>query len=271
LLDLAQIYEQEHVLADGRAPALWRKCTCRAEWAGFPDDWKPRRAVGGQGNGGIVFPWIGRNYEPGGVVVLGINLRDASGLYVEYEIAARQLEVLAAGGYKVHNSWWAYRSARSAAAALRSLAGADEFDIENPSELAPVLDATARLQAVKCSSRDGARSARTAEMNANCPPRYLARALAVLRPAVLVSFGLETWYAIERIGQVDESIGGEHFSRSTVCVEGIEFEMVWLHHPAAVGRDAWRLSHELLLDNLHAQPIGSQPRRRRRSSPGDTT
>src|SRR3954453_9433673 len=132
LLDLARIYEGERVLVDGSAPALWRKCACRADcWAAFPDEWKPRRRAGGYGNGGIIFPWIGKDYDPGGgVAVLGINLRDASGLYVEYQIASWQLEVLGDGGYKVHNSWWAYRSARTAAAALRSLAGANELDIE---------------------------------------------------------------------------------------------------------------------------------------------
>ena len=75
--------------------------------------------------------------------------------------------------------------------------------------------------------------------------------------AVLVSLGLETWYAIARIGEIDESVGGEHFSRSRVRIDEIEFEMVWLHHPASIGRDGWQRSYALLLDNLRSQPLAS--------------
>lgn len=255
LASIAKIYEEESVLVDGEALPLWRDCACAAPcWAAFPEEWQPGRDLGDPWNGGIVLPWIGQYYEAGGVVVLGINLREASGLYVEYEIARRQLERLRAGHMKAHGSWWAYRSTRSAAAVLRSMAGNPDLDVADPVELAGTLDETSRLQAVKCSSKDGARSARTPEMKSNCPPRYLRRELAVVRPAALISFGQEAWRAVEVIGKIDESVGGEDFSRSTVRVDEVSFEMVWLHHPSSVGY-LWQRSFDLLLTNLRRHPI----------------
>ena len=38
-------------------------------------------------------------------------------------------------------------------------------------------------------------------------------------------------------------------------IDEIEFEMVWLHHPASIGRDGWQRSYALLLDNLRSQPL----------------
>ncbi len=259
---LARIYEDLGVVVSNQALPLWRDCPCGAPcWAALPETWQPGRDPADPAdpsNGGIVLPWLGRGYRPGGVVVLGVNLREASGMYVEYEIARTQPAWLKAGCKKPHNSWWAYRSCRSAAAVLRSIAGAraEELDVAEPEELAEVLDTTARVQAVKCSSKDGARSERTDEMNANCPPRCLRRELAVLRPAALVAFGDETWSAMERIGQIDEAVGGTDFSRSIVHVDGHEFEMVWLRHPSSVGR-RWERSFELLLGNLAAAPLRS--------------
>jgi hypothetical protein len=258
LADITAIYEEERVLRNGEALPLWRDCTCAEPcWRAFPKAWRPGRGAADTRSGAILFPWIGKDYDQGGVVVLGINLRDASDLYVEYEIAWKQLQTLEAGGMKPHGSWWAYRSARSAAAVLRSIAGERDLDVEDPAVLAEVLDATARLQAIKCSARDGARSARTPEMSRNCPPRYLRREIRVVRPSVLVSFGYEAWDAIEAIGHIDESVGHASFSRSLVRVDDLAFEMVWLHHPSAPGT-LWQKSFDLLLENLEHHPVGGR-------------
>jgi hypothetical protein len=190
--------------------------------------------------------------------VVGVKLREASGLFVEYEIAHGQLELLEAGGQKPHNSWWAYRSARTAAAAQRSLAGHPAVDVVEPAELAAVLDATARVQAVKCSAKDGVHSARIAEMSNNCPPRYLRRELAILESAVVVAFGMRSGNAIELIGEIHETVGGASFSRSKVIVDELSFSMVWLRHPAAPG-SLWEESFELLLRNLREDPLRSPP------------
>jgi hypothetical protein len=255
LMSLARIYEQESVLDGDDASPLWDSCRCAEScWAAFPQDWQPGRDPADPWNGGILFPWIGAQYAVGGVTVLGINLRDASGLFVEYEIASTQFECFEAGHERPHGSWWAYRSMRSAAAVLRSMAGDAQLDVQDPVALAPVLDETARVQAVKCSSKDGARSARTPEMNANCPSRYLRRELGVLRPRVLIGFGMEVWDAVDGIAEIDESVWGDDFSRSVVRIDDLAFEMLWLHHPASVG-DTWQRSFELLKSNLSEQPI----------------
>lgn len=252
---LTRIYEDELVLADGRALPLWSACACGPDcWRGLPESAKPDRHRDDSSNGGIVLPWVGAHYAPGGVAVLGVNLREASGLFVEYEIASGQLEHLSAGGYKPHGSWWAYRTARSAAAVMRSMAKEAVIDVTDPAHLTTMLDGIARVQAVKCSPEGVGRSDRTHAMDANCPPRYLGRELAVLRPRALMAFGQETWDAIERTGVIEESVWGDDFSRSSVSVEDLSFEMFWLHHPADIG-DRWQRSHNLLLSTLQQRPI----------------
>lgn len=259
LVELALIYEEEGVLKGGKSLPLWDVCACAEPcWSAFPDKWKPGKDPGDPWNGGIMLPWIGGEYRPGEVVTVGINLREASGLYIEYEIASGQLDALSAGHEKPHGSWWAYRSARSAAAVLQSISGHhDALDVANPVTLAAVLDQTARLQAVKCSSKDGTSSARTPEMRSNCPSRYLKRELAALRPRAIVSFGQETWDAISLIATIDERVAGEHFSRSTVHLNDLEirFDMVWLHHPSDRGTGRWQQSFDLLLRNLRDDPL----------------
>jgi uracil-DNA glycosylase len=90
------------------------------------------------------------------------------------------------------------------------------------------------------------------------PPRYLRRELAVLRPGLLVCFGQPSWDSIEAIATIDESVGGEDFSRSTVQLENLTFEMVWLHHPSYL-YELWERSYQLLLGNLRARPMSKTP------------
>jgi uracil-DNA glycosylase len=138
------------------------------------------------------------------------------------------------------------------------MAGHEDLDVTDPRALAATLDATARVQSVKCSARDNARSQRTKPMRENCPPRYLRRELAVLRPGLLVCFGQPSWDSIEAIATIDESVGGEDFSRSTVQLENLTFEMVWLHHPSYL-YEPWERSYQLLLGNLRARPMSKTP------------
>jgi hypothetical protein len=258
LCELASIYKDEGVLVDGGALPLWSDCACSPScWARIPEDWRPGYDAEDPWNGEIFLPWLGEHYEPHGVAVLGINLRNASGLYVEYEIAYRQLDSLENGRERLDHSPWAYRSIRSAAALLRSLARETELDEEDPTKLVGVLDSIARLQSVKCSPKDGGRSARPAAMGRNCPPRYLRRELGVLRPSVLISFGLDAWYAMEAIGTIDESVEGPNFSRSTVTVDDLSFEMFWLNHPSAP-EGYWVTSHGALLEELRKHPLAGR-------------
>jgi len=161
LLALSGIYRTEGVLVGGTALPLWDACPSAAPcWAPFPDTWRPGRDPDDEQTGGMILPWVGEHYAPGGVVILGINLKNASGLYIEYKIAREQRRELLAGRERIHNSVWAYRSLRSAAAVMRSMAGREDLDVADPRQLATVLDTIARVQAVKCSAKDGRRSAR---------------------------------------------------------------------------------------------------------------
>jgi hypothetical protein len=92
-------------------------------------------------------------------------------------------------------------------------------------------------------------------MRANCPPRYLRRELAVLQPAARRRLRtLEAWDAVERIGRIEESVGGADFSRSVVRLDDLAFDMTWLHHPSTSG-GRWQRSFELLLGNLAQNPV----------------
>ena len=253
---LKAIYKDEGVFRSGEALRLWDSCRCaKSCWEGLSDDLKPGFDDADSDLGAIPLPWVGEFYEPRGVVVVAINLHRASGFYIEYEIAAEQLRVLASGGKRPHGGPLAYGSARAASAVLESAAGRSGHIFEAADELAMVLDRTARLQAVKCSRNDHL-SPRTDSMKTNCPPLYLRRELAVLKPSVVVNLGNEAWDAIDAIGDIDESVPGDHFSRSRVRVEDLSFEMVWLHHPAA-RNGLWEVSLDLLLSNLAEHPIGT--------------
>jgi hypothetical protein len=255
---LLGIYEDAGVMGAGDGLPLWHACACASScWASVPPEWRPGWNPTHEGDGAIALPWIGRHYEPGGIAVLGINLREASGLFVEWEIAYGQFLALETGGQRAHGSPWAERSCRAAAAVFRSQAGRPDLDADDARELARTLDRIARLQTVKCSPRDGGRSGRTDPMKCDCPPRYLRRELAVLRPGVLLSFGLETWDAVDLMGSIDESVGNEYFSRSAVTIDDLTLEMLWLNHPSGRG-DRWQASYRLMLEELTLRPCSQR-------------
>ncbi|MGO9956201.1 MAG: hypothetical protein ACLP50_09525 [Solirubrobacteraceae bacterium] len=258
---LAAIYEHEGVIRDGEALPLWGTCRCRTScWRGIPDERKPGCPAADSDLGAIPLPWVGQHYSSGGVAVLAINLNNASGLYVEYENAWHQLTTFETGGKRPQGSPLPYGSAQAAAAVLRSRAGKQELLVDDSRELVNVLDSIARVQAIKCSVSDH-RSTRTPAMRANCPPRYLPRELALLKPSVLISLGDEPWSAMEPF-VVDEPVWGDHFSRSILAMDGAIVEMFWLHHPSGPN-ELWKSSLQLLIENLRncpASPPACDPR-----------
>jgi uracil-DNA glycosylase len=198
-------------------------------------------------------------------VVLGVNLNNASGLLVEYDIAINgpdsQLEALRAGKMKPHGSWWAYRSLRSATAVLRSLDGDPVRDEADPVVLADALPRISRLQTVKCSPQDDARSSRTVNMRANCPPKFLQRELEILDPSAVVAFGNESWAALDSIGMMRTTTDGPNVWRALLTHDDRAREVFWLPHPASNG-SLWEKSHKALLASLRKRPAvtsGSRP------------
>ena len=126
--------------------------------------------------------------------------------------------------------------------------------------LAEALNSSTRLQAVKCSPRtQRSRRDPRGAMDRLCPPRYLRQELALLRPGTVIAFGYPPWTALDALAvRHEESIGGEHFARARMQIDGLAFELFWLQHPSGRG-DRWKQSLSLLLDELRARPAGSAP------------
>ena len=251
----AGLYEREGVLVNGVALPLWMECkSSDACWARVPDRWRPRTEDEQQQSGGMPLPWVGLNYDRGGVLTLGINLNDASGLDMELGLGEDQLRELKAGRKRIHGSMWAYRSARSVAAVMRWKAGRTDLDVTSPEEIAAALDASARLQTVKCSPRNDAYSRPTDAMRCNCPPRYLKQELAVLRPDTILAFGQPPWDALDSIGVIREEYQDDDYSRCLVRIDDLDCELIWLHHPAKPPGNMWARSYERMLADLARHP-----------------
>jgi len=256
LARVAGLYERTGLIADGRTPALW-KCCPRSEdcWRAALDS-RPRDV---RGRAGVTLPWIGPEYREGGVAVLLINLRDAGGLFAEYEITCEtsgegsQLNELAAGKRKALGSRAAYGSARSAAAIQDWIAGDEICDREDPRELVPALKSTVRLQAVKCSPQDGRRSSPTPEMAANCPALLLERELAILKPRCVLTLGEAPWLAIKQLpGYTEDDDWTDRFSCGHWHSQACEHIVFSLDHP--VSGDHWDRGHQDLLAHLRRAP-----------------
>jgi hypothetical protein len=253
LTEIARLYERRGLLRAGQALPLWEACErCNRCWAGA----EPLRPGIEHERSGVSLPWVGPNYEVGlGVAAIGMNLRDAGGLLTEYEISARsggagsQTSCLEMGQKTAHGSPWAYGSLRSSGAVADWLAGQPIRDRTDPKELVAVLEQTARLQAVKCSPDDGARSTPTPAMVAECPSFLLSDELERLRPAAVVGFGLDVYDALGRLGAIAD--GGDYLAWGRFETRGRQIPVFWLYHPS--GR-YWSHSHAALLAHLDLTP-----------------
>jgi hypothetical protein len=250
LTSIASLYEAKGLLRDGFAPPLWECCpNAAACWARAAPGTQPSD---GEANGGIPLPWIGPAYRRGGVVVVAINLRNASGLMIEYVITCwpdGQLDTLSRGGSKPHGSDFAYRATRSAAALVDIAEGRRAEDHVQPTELPSYLRRTARLQAVKCSPHDGAMSDRTPEMRRNCPPFLLADEVDILRPGFILTVGSEPRDAMDRVDGYEYGGSAERLHHGTLRRPGWSARVICLDHPGA--RNAgWARGHEQMLKLL---------------------
>ena len=202
-LRFTELYMDRGLIRDGIAPPLWDCCPnaadCwRAAWDARPTD--------GPEDGGISLPWIGPEYRPGGVVVLGINFNDANGLTRAYEIAPEDADEMAAGRRRVNygiqeyrGSDFPYRSTRSAALLVDYLDRMAITDREDPEAIAPYVYRILRLQAIKCSPRSNDASKPTSEMWTNCPPLLLEDELRIAEPGAIVGFGADVRWVLERL------------------------------------------------------------------------
>jgi hypothetical protein len=251
LMDAAErVYDRPDGLGGARDCALGVCCpSAKACWGDRQD---PHRT-----HGSIFPPWIGAEYRPGGVCVVGLNLRigTGDGTYwdIERKVASDQYASLAAGRSSSKGSHWASSTMRDAALVLRSIAGRSLDEPTTGAERAETLQQTARVQTVKCSPGQG-RGTPLRQMAINCPPRYLRHELDVLRPSVLLVYGRVPAAAMRGLADSVEVAerAGKRFRRIGLRFGGWTCTGFMLTHPAHGG---WHRDHALLRMSLAQQPI----------------
>jgi len=264
---LADLYRRSEVLKpDGFAPALADSCRNRAAcWAGCGDRRGRSARVHGQNgeDGSIFFPWVGADYRPGGVCVVGWNINhggeDWFPLTEEHVIATASRAKLAKGDYTVWGSMFAYRSMSAAAAVNDALGGAEPVEKPRPQDLFAYFARVARIQAVKCAPLEN-RSNPTSEMNRLCPPAFLAEELAILKPRALIVFGEAAKEGV--LSVLREMDPHPHWSTKTTDGCGrresntpwgpLDLFSMW--HPSYA---RWQTAQRSLISSLVANPLTS--------------
>jgi hypothetical protein len=256
VLQIADLYERRGLLTEAAAaPPLWNCCSNAAAcWGRLPSTARVEP-------GGISLPWVGPDYRPGGVAVLGMNFHEASGLTMAFQLAAYELEHLPTGRRKMtydasgyRGSMFAYRSTRSAAVLLDVADGKPAADHLEPAELGPALSRLARVQAVKCAPANGRRSAPDPEMWANCPEMLLLAELEVVRPAFLIAFGGDAGAALARIPGYQQEPGFGKVRHGTLNLGERSSDVFVLGHPTA-REPVWQTSHDDLLAALMSETV----------------
>jgi hypothetical protein len=258
---LSPLYEENGVLCDGFAAAL-QDCCPSAErcWARAADRRQPTfRAEHGFGeNGSVFWPFIGDQYDEGGLCVVSLNLNNArgkswAGLPEEYRIAQRVLARWAEGKKTVwHRSAFHWRLVASAHAVLASLDGAEPVSAPTLEQTTAALHRLARIQAVKCAPRHG-RSYPTSSMRRECPGRFATHELDVLSPSAIVAMGKDAAEAVRRVATVELRESAPVYSRGVMWRGDRTIDVFFLPHPSARG-SLWRRGQDAHVTSLRASP-----------------
>jgi hypothetical protein len=256
------------VLTDAKAPALHDCCPDAAAcWAGAEHRVSHKARLEGDGEDGSIFwPFIGRDYRPGGVCIVGWNINHDGtewyGVQEEFVIADRNRERLARGVRADEHSMFAYRSLAAGTAVADSLDGRNPADDPDPTTLADGMQRLARLQAVKCVPL-GDRSNPEEAMTSRCPQRCLVQELDILGPSALVILGADALNGVCDALETDDRDtwidwqrkfdGG--YARGTRTSSSGELTILGLWHPSYAG---WPGCYERMIDDLRQTPL---PRR----------
>jgi hypothetical protein len=269
LAALGSVYERHGVLAGERPRALADCCPDAAAcWRGALERISRDATLEGDGEDGSIFwPYIGREYRPGGVCLLGWNINhDGSewyGLQEEFVIADHDAARLAAGHTASEwRSMFAYRSLSAGLAVADALAGADPVAEPEPQRLAEGMQRLARLQTVKCVPL-GNRGNPEPAMNARCPRRYLVEELEILRPSTLVVFGDQALNSA--VDAIERHSGAwfdwhpkfdEGYARGVLSTDENELTAVGLWHPSYAD---WARCQLRLVEDLRSRPLPPGP------------
>lgn len=263
LREVTDLYRRLDVLGADIIPSLTRACpAASACWEGI--DRPPAVASKHDArseNGCIFLPWVGPNYARGGICVVGTNIRrhDERPQWeyaLEHRIAldpkSGQVPRLRRGN-DPHGSRWARSTMRDVVAVQRSMRGESELNHQDNLELADAMLSSARIQAVKCSPLGG-RGTPTLTMSRQCPSRYLGREIEVIRPSILLVYGVVARWGIARLGKITLEKSERRFRRGKVQFSAFTCEAFFLFHPAHGG---WSRAHEALKESLKQRPAGA--------------
>jgi uracil-DNA glycosylase len=183
------------------------------------------------------------------VAAVAINLNEAWGLLIEYEITEHTFRSLRAGhsGGSLRPSKFGSRAGRSLAALVQASNGEAVTEV-NPEALPELLDQTARLQLVKCSPWKRARSYPTPAMLSNCPDAYLAEELSILKPGAVLALGTKARSELIRLGARLHNEGSGLWVGTLQHGDG-KVDVYSTYHPAAYG-NRWRRCYDRLVDYL---------------------
>jgi hypothetical protein len=210
--------------------------------------WRECSPASHEHQGGVPLPYVGPDYTPGGVAVVGINLNDASDPLIEFDVTEQALarfrgDRAATPGAQ---SKFSRYSARSAHALITAQAGRAVADTQDGPTLVDAVRATARFQLVKCSPLGG-RSKPTTAMESRCPDLYVQHELDLLKPGFLLAFGRSVHSALAQVGATLEP------SRPGLWVG--EIPRPWgsprvygLYHPAGWPPHSWTASQASLIE-----------------------
>ena len=265
LLTISAHYASQGVLGQRSAPALHERCPdAEACWKQLPVDARPRHrdswGFAQDRAGSIVWPWVGRRYQTGGVAVAGLNLRtswEEASVALEYMIAENDRKQFVEGRRRSRKrSDFAYRSMSAAAAIIASREEEKLRSDPSPDSLVTVMDQVARVQLVKCNpSADVVdRGSPSATMCERCPDRFLLAELEVLEPSVLVMFGYDAFRAMNNRSEVRWRSQRDYFARGTWASPGQEAELFWLPHPAG---SQWSYGYDSLIRSLRGRRVGT--------------
>lgn len=180
-----EFFKAEGVIDQGRGLPLFEACPCASEcWRVFPpEDYPPREQAE------VAVPWVGRDYTRHRIAVVAINFNFYGGLGAQWWVRRGDIHERLGHGKR---NLFPYRVGQYLAAVVASQRADPVIEDPDPAAGAAGFESCAFVQGVQCSPKPRA-GRPSAAMWDNCPPRYLAGQLELLRPSVVLAVGRETW------------------------------------------------------------------------------
>ncbi len=211
-----------------------------------------------------MWPWVGERYAASRLVLVTLNFRsgdDEASVALEYLAAEHVRDSLEAGRKKVvaWNSTSPYGFLATAAAVIASRENEPIRVEPDPKWLYEIgiMERVAHVQLVKCTPVDTAvdGGAPTAVMCERCPQRFLWQEIDVLRPSVVVAFGLDAYNVLEAQQGVTWRRGA-NYCRGALAYGADCADLLWVWHPSRLGK--WRQGQEALPRSLRHRPLGAK-------------